>query len=265
MTKGPRDAQRLPNPALVGKSATIIAAACGVSVPDTTRVLIAELDGVGRDYPLSIESSARALVLRRQRLAGRVRALQTDPALRRHGSHDGHPLTERAGHSRVWAQKPAFRIAVNTPTTFGSTGISSGLDPAMTLGCGGFGGNITSDNITPRHLLNVKRLAHETTSVPNRFERASGRTAFCRRRQNPQVQTWAFLQKCSRSASISSSAPVASSPRRRHRRRHQERPSRRVSRPLHGRQTSRSTSSAKKMCVLPCATGARCSCRNVPS
>jgi hypothetical protein len=44
----------------------------------------------------------------------------------------------------------------------------------MTLGCGGFGGNITSDNITPRHLLNIKRLAYETTAVPNRFERAAG-------------------------------------------------------------------------------------------
>ena len=73
-------------------------------------------------------------------------------------------------------KKPAFRIAVNTPTTFGSTGISSGLEPAMTLGCGGFGGNITSDNITPRHLLNLKRLAYEVTSVPNRFERPAGAT-----------------------------------------------------------------------------------------
>jgi hypothetical protein len=47
--------QRLPNPALVGKAATVIAAKCGISVPPETRVLIAPLDGVGRDYPLSIE------------------------------------------------------------------------------------------------------------------------------------------------------------------------------------------------------------------
>ena len=58
-------------------------------------------------------------------------------------------------------KKPAFRICVNTPTTHGSIGLTTGLDPAMTLGCGGWGGNITSDNISPRHLLNIKRLAYE--------------------------------------------------------------------------------------------------------
>ena len=58
-------------------------------------------------------------------------------------------------------RKPAFRICVNTPTTHGSIGLTTGLDPAMTLGCGGWGGNITSDNISPKHLLNIKRLAYE--------------------------------------------------------------------------------------------------------
>jgi acetaldehyde dehydrogenase (acetylating) len=60
-------------------------------------------------------------------------------------------------------KKPAYRIVVNTPTTHGSIGLTTGLDPAMTLGCGGYGGNITSDNISPRHLLNIKRLAYEIT------------------------------------------------------------------------------------------------------
>src|SRR6185295_15034284 len=54
-----------------------------------------------------------------------------------------------------------------------SIGLTTGLDPAMTLGCGGYGGNITSDNISPRHLLNIKRLAYEIAPVANRFERAS--------------------------------------------------------------------------------------------
>ena len=58
-------------------------------------------------------------------------------------------------------KKPAYRIVVNSPTTHGSIGLTTGLDPAMTLGCGGYGGNITSDNISPRHLLNIKRLAYE--------------------------------------------------------------------------------------------------------
>ncbi|MFN7983431.1 MAG: aldehyde dehydrogenase family protein [Vicinamibacterales bacterium] len=170
--------QRLPNPALVGKSATIIAAACGVSVPDTTRVLIAELDGVGRDYPLSIEKLCPVLSF--YVVSDWREGCERCKQILRYGGM-GHTMGIHSQNEQVILEfglkKPAFRIAVNTPTTFGSTGISSGLDPAMTLGCGGFGGNITSDNITPRHLLNVKRLAYETTSVPNRFERASGRTA----------------------------------------------------------------------------------------
>jgi hypothetical protein len=74
-------------------------------------------------------------------------------------------------------KKPAFRILVNTPTTHGSIGLSTGLDPSMTLGCGGYGGNITSDNITPRHLLNIKRLAYETRPVTVVAQPAAARPA----------------------------------------------------------------------------------------
>jgi acetaldehyde dehydrogenase (acetylating) len=77
----------------------------------------------------------------------------------------GHTMSIHSRDEHVILQfglkKPAFRIVVNTPTTHGSIGLTTGLDPAMTLGCGGYGGNITSDNITPRHLLNIKRLAYE--------------------------------------------------------------------------------------------------------
>ena len=68
--------------------------------------------------------------------------------------------------------KPAYRVCVNTPATLGAIGLTTGLDPAMTLGCGGFGGNITSDNISPKHLLNIKRLAYEIRPVNH-----AGRTA----------------------------------------------------------------------------------------
>ena len=71
-------------------------------------------------------------------------------------------------------KKPAFRIIVNSPTTHGSIGLTTGLDPAMTLGCGGYGGNITSDNISPRHLLNIKRLAYELTPTVSRWDRGAG-------------------------------------------------------------------------------------------
>ena len=73
--------------------------------------------------------------------------------------------------------KPAFRIVVNTPTTHGSIGLTTGLDPAMTLGCGGFGGNITSDNISPRHLLNIKRLAYGIREAPSASARPASAVA----------------------------------------------------------------------------------------
>ncbi len=69
-------------------------------------------------------------------------------------------------------KKPAFRIIVNSPATLGSIGLTTGLDPAMTLGCGGYGGNITSDNISPRHLLNIKRLAYEIAPAAARLEKS---------------------------------------------------------------------------------------------
>ena len=94
--------QRLPNPALVGKSATFIAEKCGITVPADTRVLIAPLDGVGRDYPaVDRKAVPGPVVLRRPGLARGLRALQADPAVRRHGPHDVHPFAERAGHPRV--------------------------------------------------------------------------------------------------------------------------------------------------------------------
>ena len=87
----------------------------------------------------------------------------------------GHTMSIHSQNDQVILEfglhKPAFRIVVNSPTTHGSVGLSTGLDPAMTLGCGGFGGNITSDNISPRHLLNIKRLAYEVTPVVSRWDR----------------------------------------------------------------------------------------------
>jgi acetaldehyde dehydrogenase (acetylating) len=154
--------QRLPNPALVGKSAVYIAEKCGVTVPSGTRVLIAPLEGVGRDFPLSIEKLCPVLsfYVVKDWQEGCERCKQ----ILRYGGM-GHTMSIHSRNEQVIMEfglkKPAFRIIVNSPTTHGSIGLTTGLDPAMTLGCGGYGGNITSDNISPRHLLNIKRLAYE--------------------------------------------------------------------------------------------------------
>jgi acetaldehyde dehydrogenase (acetylating) len=158
--------QRLPNPALVGRPATYIAQQAGFPVAPGTRVLIAELQGVGRDYPLSIEKLCPVLsfYIVADWREGCERCIQ----ILRYGGM-GHTMSIHSRNDDVILQfglkKPAFRIVVNTPTTLGSIGLTTGLDPSMTLGCGGYGGNITSDNISPRHLLNIKRLAYETTPV----------------------------------------------------------------------------------------------------
>jgi acetaldehyde dehydrogenase (acetylating) len=137
-------------------------------------VLLAPLEGVGRDYPLSIEKLCPVLsfyVVKDWR-EGCERCKQ----ILRYGGM-GHTMSIHSQNEQVILEfglkKPAFRIVVNSPTTHGSIGLTTGLDPAMTLGCGGYGGNITSDNISPRHLLNVKRLAYEITPAANRFERGS--------------------------------------------------------------------------------------------
>lgn len=170
--------QRLPNPALVGRPATYIAKQAGLSVPDGTRVLIAELGGVGRDFPLSIEKLCPVLsfyVVQDWR-AGCERCKE----ILRYGGM-GHTMSIHSRNDDIVLQfglrKPAYRIVVNTPTTHGSIGLTTGLDPAMTLGCGGSGGNITSDNISPRHLLNIKRLAYETTPAVVRRDAAAAPAA----------------------------------------------------------------------------------------
>ena len=167
--------QRLPNPALVGRSAVYIAGQCGITVPAETKILVAPLAGVGRDFPLSIEKLCPVLsyyVVKDWR-----EACERCKQILRYGGM-GHTMSIHSQNDQVILEfglhKPAFRIIVNSPTTHGSVGLSTGLDPAMTLGCGGFGGNITSDNISPRHLLNIKRVAYELTPTVSRWDKAAG-------------------------------------------------------------------------------------------
>jgi acetaldehyde dehydrogenase (acetylating) len=161
--------QRLPNPALVGKPATFVAEQAGISVPPGTRVLIAELSGVGRDYPLSIEKLCPVLSF--YVVSDWREGCERSQQILRYGGM-GHTMSIHSRNDDIILQfglkKPAYRIVVNSPSTLGSIGLTTGLDPSMTLGCGGWGGNITSDNISPKHLLNIKRLAYETRPVPVR-------------------------------------------------------------------------------------------------
>ena len=154
--------QRLANPEIVGKPATYIAEKAGVKVPPDTRALIAPLAGVGRDFPLSIEklSPVLAFYVVKDWHEGCERVLQ----LLRYGG-TGHTMAIHSKDDAVIREfalkKPVFRIVANSQSSMGATGYTTGLAPSMSLGCGAYAGNITSDNITPFHLINVKRLAYE--------------------------------------------------------------------------------------------------------
>jgi acetaldehyde dehydrogenase (acetylating) len=154
------------NPKFVGKSARKVAELAGLQVPEGTRVLMAELSGVGREYPLSAEKLSPVLALYFAR--DRAAAFDLCYSLLRFGGL-GHTCSIHAKDDQVirdyGLRMPAGRIVVNSPSPQGSIGASTNLFPAMTLGCGAVGGNITSDNITPMHLINLRRVAYEQRPV----------------------------------------------------------------------------------------------------
>ena len=158
--------QRGLNPKIVGKPATTLAEWAGISVPPQTRCLIAEAGGVGRDYPLSIEKLSPILAYYV------VNGLEEGSKLCDEILHYGGMGHTAAIHTRdrhaallYGTLMPAARIVVNTPSTHGAIGFSTALAPSMTLGCGSWGGNVTSDNISPLHLMDIKRVAFETRPV----------------------------------------------------------------------------------------------------
>jgi len=150
------------NPRIVGKPAPYIAAQAGFQVPPDTSVLVAPLKGVGKEYPLSIEKLSPVLAF--YDLPDFNSALDTAIKLIRFGGM-GHTMSMHSQNDQLIREAglkvPVFRLVINTPSTHGSVGLTTGLDPAMTLGCGAVGGNITSDNISPMHLVNIKRVAYE--------------------------------------------------------------------------------------------------------
>ena len=154
------------NPGLVGKSPVFIAQQAGINVPAATTVLIAELQGVGRDHPLSREKLSPVLSFYTE--DGWRNACHRCIELLEFGGM-GHTLVIHSHDNDIIMkfalEKPAFRILVNTQAALGAAGATNGLDPSLTLGPGTIGGSIISDNVTARHLMNIKRLAFETSPI----------------------------------------------------------------------------------------------------
>ncbi|MDQ2936355.1 MAG: aldehyde dehydrogenase family protein [Acidobacteriota bacterium] len=158
--------QRSLNPGIVGRSVEVIAKLAGFSVPPGTRCLMADVGGVGRDFPLSMEKLSPILAF--YVADGLARGAERCYEILRYGGM-GHTAgvhtRSREAAVRFGSEMPASRITVNTPTTHGAIGFSTALPPSMTLGCGSWGGNVTSDNVSPLHLLDIKRVAFETRPV----------------------------------------------------------------------------------------------------
>ncbi|MGH9476157.1 MAG: aldehyde dehydrogenase family protein [Terriglobales bacterium] len=165
------------NPKCVGQSPQKLAAMAGFGgrVGADLRVLAAELAGMGKAHPLSAEKLSPVLAL--FFLPDRVRAMERCRDLLHFGGL-GHTCVIHARDEAVirdyGARMPAYRVVVNSPAPQGSIGLTTNLFPAMTLGCGALGGNITSDNIGPQHLMNIKRIAWDRGSLP---AAAAGREA----------------------------------------------------------------------------------------
>jgi len=154
------------NPVMVGKSPKYLADKAGINIPEGTKLLVAPLKGVGPDYPISREilspivayytgdswEGCCKICLQVIEFGGVGHTLVIH-------SRDEEAITAFAH------QKPVFRILINTPASQGAVGLSTSLLPSMTLSTGTWGGGISSDNISAKHLLNIKRVAYETNPV----------------------------------------------------------------------------------------------------
>ncbi len=154
------------NTKIVGQAAPVIAEMAGIRVPEGTVCLAGRAEGVGPEHPLSREklSPILALYIVDDWQEGCRRCIE----ILSYGGL-GHTMAIHSSNREIILEfglhKPAYRVCVNTPATLGAIGLTTGVPPSMTLGCGTPGGNITSDNITPLHLINVRRVAFETRPI----------------------------------------------------------------------------------------------------
>jgi acetaldehyde dehydrogenase (acetylating) len=158
----------------VGQSAVELARRIGVLVPSSTRVLGAVLTDVGPNQRLSAEILGPVLSFYRAESvdAGIARCRQ----ILAFGG-EGHTLGIHASDETVIAQLsqlPASRMPVNTPSLFGGMGYSTSIGPSFMLGTGTWSGSLTSDNVSPLHLINIKRLAYEVRPWRGLYDSQTG-------------------------------------------------------------------------------------------
>ncbi len=167
------------NPQIVGKTAVRIAEMAGIRVPADTRVLVARQTEVGKKNPYSREKLCPVLGFyvedNWERACERCIAILENEGV-------GHTMTIHSANDKVIRefalQKPVGRLLVNTPASLGGVGATTNLPPALTLGCGAAGSSSTGDNITPKNLINIRRVAYgmrELEDLRNHVPRSEGR------------------------------------------------------------------------------------------
>ena len=158
------------NPEIVGRTAVKLAEKAGFSVPSDTKILVAREQEAGPTRPYSMEKLCPVLAffVMEDEDAVLKKAVEV---LTFEGS--GHTFAMHAEDRRVvrkFAKEiPVSRFLVNTPAALGGIGATTGLFPALTLGCGAVGGSSSSNNISPLDLINLRRVAwgkEETPTVP---------------------------------------------------------------------------------------------------
>jgi len=157
------------NPDIVGKDACVLAKMAGFQVPQGTKILVAREQEAGPTRPYSMEKLCPVLAffVMENEDAVLEKAIEV---LTHEGS--GHTFvihaTERDVIQRFALQVPVSRFLVNTPAALGGIGATTGLFPALTLGCGAVGGSSSSNNISPLDLINIRRVAWDKEAPTDR-------------------------------------------------------------------------------------------------
>ncbi|KTF26347.1 acetaldehyde dehydrogenase / alcohol dehydrogenase [Staphylococcus epidermidis] len=154
-------------PDIVGKSAVDIAKLSGISVPEKTKLLVAEIDGIGKDYPLSREKLSPVLAMVTAKSTGHALQICEDTLKFGGLGHTAVIHTEDSQLQQKFGLKmKACRVLVNTPSAVGGIGnMYNELIPSLTLGCGSYGRNSISHNVSAVDLLNIKTIAKRRNNM----------------------------------------------------------------------------------------------------
>ncbi|GEM05775.1 aldehyde-alcohol dehydrogenase [Halolactibacillus miurensis] len=155
------------NPAIVGMKPVKIAEMAGVKVPEDTKILVAELTGVGPDHPLSREKLSP--VLAAYKVNSAEEGIDRAEEMLEFGGL-GHSAVIHSNNQDIVdafaSRMKAGRIILNAPSSQGAIGdIYNAYIPSLTLGCGSYGGNSVSTNVGAANLINVKKMARRNNNM----------------------------------------------------------------------------------------------------